>query len=584
MKALISILESLEINNAISLDDSYNAANKVSEYESVGIEEFSSAYSEVFGPSDIDLIYDAGIATIGDFFKNEDIPEKMKKHVQAAIEGLWQPERALSFLESGFQESAIKYHKICDVGNIEDVPTTSAIWFVDKKIGNRNILSEVVPIIMEKQRLHNNPFIVVVFTTDDSLCDLNSSWQKRFDYLTEDLKLEEEQAKELAYSFFVISKKEVEKKLEHNETAACQYVEKILIDAFVGYCAFNVVSRVGNYAEKAYRQLFDIAKDSSQSTLETIHYNMVAEGEPNIYHSFKAIHNLMQEKLYTANFTELEKYILAMKRTVLLSNHSMKSRQQTIEDIVLQHDWAQYQFIHRDTNISFLDIAYGDIFDLVYDGTPYIGILITQPCDCVLRTDDGTGKAIKRKAQTFTLLLYMKRTLCKDDLRNEVKDIQNYGIILEYEIIDRVKKDWKISYINVKDSDIAVQLPAFILDLISINADGKAKLLYGQALKDIISKKKTQNWSKYEPSFQTKILAFKSQIELLQEKIPDEAENILSSIYGIPFSIEKQEFAVERLGHLEPNLIELASYHYISHTYRTGKNSLIALHNGEGEQ
>lgn len=71
-------------------------------------------------------------------------------------------------------------------------------------------------------------------------------------------------------------------------------------------------------------------------------------------------------------------------------------------------------------------------------------------------------------------------------------------------------------------------------------------------------------------------------IQFLSEKIPgeiDKLEQVLQSIYNIPISLRNHEFLIQRIGHLDTNLVEFASYHYTTHTYRTGKNSLIALHN-----
>jgi hypothetical protein len=69
--------------------------------------------------------------------------------------------------------------------------------------------------------------------------------------------------------------------------------------------------------------------------------------------------------------------------------------------------------------------------------------------------------------------------------------------------------------------------------------------------------------------------------ELLSELPPEKSKQMLESIYEVPFSAETQQFMIVRLGRLETNLVEFISYHYVAHTYRTGKNSLLSIHTDE---
>ena len=141
---------------------------------------------------------------------------------------------------------------------------------------------------------------------------------------------------------------------------------------------------------------------------------------------------------------------------------------------------------------------------------------------------------------------------------------------------------WKnCIYISVQK--FAVQISTFILDLTSLNVQGRARLINGQELQEIVLQKKTQNWIPFLRTLLVPVNNFNMKQQVLLECLTDRAEDFLRYIYSVPFSIEQQEFAVERIGHLEDNLTELISYHYVSHTYRTGKNSLIALHNDRDE-
>ena len=64
------------------------------------------------------------------------------------------------------------------------------------------------------------------------------------------------------------------------------------------------------------------------------------------------------------------------------------------------------------------------------------------------------------------------------------------------------------------------------------------------------------------------------QIHLLCDTLGEKADEVVYSLYNIPFSQKDNQFCIERIGHLEDNVVELISYNYITHTYRAGKNSL----------
>lgn len=580
MKALVPVLSSLDIHHAISLDDDYSMASKMERPELINIEDFFHACDEEFTEAERNSIEDVGASTIEDILQSEFLPQGLKDEVTQVLSSKVKPVAALSFLENGFKDSDISYETIDDVCKVENAPNTGTIWFLDKEMGNRNVLPEVVPKIFCDFSNKGIPCLIVLFTMEDRLAELNASWDKRFFFLTEELKMEREDAEILSYSFFVISKKSVSKELEKDKQSAIKFVEDILINSLTGYCSFNIVAKMKRYGEDAYENLLNIAKNAQKSTIDTIRYNMVKEGEPNIYHSFKTVHDFMQEEQYTVRFNDIEKYILAIKRATQVSYLRSEEKEivkQSIEDIILHHNWAQYQFIHKDTNISFQDVSYGDIFRLSYEGLPCIGVLITQPCDCVLRTGND-DKVVKRKAKYFTLLVYEELFCDKSSLSTSKSNIiHKSGIIYDYQV---THNDWKISYINAEKPKSALHVTPAILDLTSLNCEGKAVLLSNEEIRQCVDRKKTQNWEGYISEFQQDISAIQGMIRFLSEKIPDETakiKDILLSIYNIP--VENQEFYIQRIGHLDTNLVEFASYHYTTNTYRTGKNSLIALHN-----
>lgn len=578
MKALVPVLSSLDIHHAISLDDDYSMASKMERPELISIEDFFHACDEEFTEAERNSIEDAGVSTIEDILQSDFLPQGLKDKVTQVLGSKVKPVAALSFLENGFKDSDISYETLDDVCKVENAPNTGTIWFLDKEMGNRDVLSEVVPKIFCDFSNKGIPCLIVLFTMEDQLAELNASWDERFSFLTEELRMTREDAKILSYSFFVLPKKIVTEKLEINEKAAIRFVEEILINSLIGYCTFNIVVEMRQYSEQAYDCLLNVVKDTQKSTIDTIQYNMVKEGEPNIYHSFKTIHSLMQEEQYTKQFGDIERYILAIKRVTQLQNFpSKRIVKQSLEDIVLHHNWAQYQFIHQDTNTSFQDITYGDIFRINYQDSTRIGVLITQPCDCVLRTENDSDTTVRRKAKDFTLLIYEELSCNQAELATKAQSIHNYGIIYDYQI---THDGWIISYINAEKPKSVLRVAPAILDLTSLNREGKAILLSSEEIRQCVDRKKTQNWEGYISEFQQNISAIQGMIRFLSEKIPGETDmikDILLSIYNIP--VENQEFHIQRIGHLDTNLVEFASYHYTTDTYRTGKNSLIALHN-----
>jgi len=237
--------------------------------------------------------------------------------------------------------------------------------------------------------------------------------------------------------------------------------------------------------------------------------------------------------------------------------------------------------------MSYSDVLCGDVFSLQFgfyheEPTSYIGVLITQPCDCVIREDKGRTK---RKAHNFELVLFKDKECTRDNLlakgksdwKKLIREIRNEGIFIGK--TPSGNGNWSARYICAADLVTAIQIPSFILDLTSVSSQGMAQIISNEDLHEVILQKKTQNWTKYFHEFNSSINNFISTQDMLIKCAADYAEKILCEIYGIPFSLKKNAFEISRIGHLETNLIELISHHYIAHSYRVGKNSLIALHN-----
>lgn len=598
MKNLIPVLESLGIDVAISLDDDYEPVFDLAKQETIKIDDFLRAYRGFFSDCEITEIEDSGVPSVRAFFQSDAVSSATKEKVRNALTHFKESQTppALQFLEKGFEGSSIAFKKI---SNLETFPFDSlsgSICFIDKEINGTDILPTIIP------RLNIDceagmATIVVVFTSDNNLADLNRSWQKRYEYCTNNLGMEPKMAECLSYSFFIVLKKEIEDKLAKANEAALRHLSDILIASMSGYCTHYIIQKMRAHSEKAFKRLAEFSKDANQKTFQNIQYNMLKEGEPNIYRAFKCVFEYMQELEYTVGFEQYRRYIMAMKRLARIPTQDAEEiSAQSLKDILKHYKWAQFQFIHNDVNKTFTDIARGDVFKLIdSNASSYVGVLITQSCDCIIRKDkDHT----QRKASRFTLVLFEEKLLSQTDIEKP-KDTDS----------DRDKNSWKkriqnlrdnaiilscgegdgatASYIDVRVPNKDIQILPFILDLASLNEDGKAILLDEKSLQQAINQNKTSNWLDYYTILKHEVKQQKEQINFLIEKLGENADQVVRSLYGISFSQKENQFCIERIGHFEDNVVELISYNYIMHTYRAGKNSLLSLNsdliNNEGD-
>lgn len=595
MKDLIAVLESLKIGSAISLDDDYLPVYELNELESMKIDNFLSLYRMDFSDDEITEIEDSGVPSVFAFFQSDTISSATKEKAKLLLKSLKEQRTSLplQFLEKGFEDSSITFTKIPSFDEFPFESLKGAICFIDKEIDGKDILPTIIPCICNRCE-PDSTTIVVVFTSDISLESLNMSWEKRYNYLVKNLGVEAKTAEWLSYSFYIVLKKEIARYLEINEIAARRYLCKIIIASLSGYCTYCIIQKMQDHSEKAFNRLLEVTKDANPKTFQNIQYNMVTEGEPNIYRAFINILNYLQELEYMAGFEQYSHYALAMKRIARMPTQSEDEIvAQSLKDILHHFAWTQFQFIHKDVNKTFTDITYGDVFRLVYPSKlPSIGVLITQPCDCIVRKDKGKTQ---RKVSHFMLVLFEEEFFYQKDIEqpegseedkkkwtSQIHKLRDKGIILSSE-----NGDTPATYIDVSSPKAAIHVLPFILDLASLNEDGKAVLLDTKDLEQTVKQKKTNNWREYYKSLENEVKKHSEQIQLLCKSLGEKADEVVCSLYNIPFSQKDNQFCIERIGHLEDNIVELISYNYITHTYRAGKNSLLSLNsdlkNDEGD-
>lgn len=580
MRCVPQILKNLGISDVYSIDDEYAGETISKEYRNTGIEEFLDLVGDELSTEAREAINDAGPSTVADLFSSTDIDQKTKDSVERILGEQAGESEALTALENAFRLPDIEFHKLTSVDEIRDQGEGAALWLVDRKLHDLDILAGAVSAIDSDRGAGLLPNIIVIYTYSDELAGINSSWQERYKFLNERLGLGPEQSRKLAYSVFVISKTEVHRRLEHAQAAAVQYIDQVLTNALTCYCASNIISAMKSNAEHALDDLSAIAKDSTRSTLATIYYNMVAEGEPNSYRAFQTIFQLMQEAQYIGCFDRVEKFISAMKSISLdRRDTSATLRARTIEDIVKNNAWTRYQYAHTDVNLSYADVLYGDIFKFTYNEAPIIGILITQPCDCVIRKNERTNTS-GRRAKDFTMLTYSPKKLSNSSLAEHAERIQTKCVVIDYRT-DLDGDGWEIDYIDLTEHAPVRSVPCFMMDLLSLDRDGNANLLNDDTIQAHVNKKKSNNWNDYCPILCQEVVNVRTQIEKLYDGMGIDAKNVVSSIYGVDYLPENGTFCIQRLGRLTPNLTAYACFEYLSHTYRVGKDSLIALHGTE---
>lgn len=574
MKELIPILECLGINNAISLDDDHNQQS-VRKSSDVMIENILLNSEVLFSEEEKTIIYDSGIRTVNDAMHNDAIPEELKNKLSDASNPP-NSSSSLEELETYFENTSISFKKITKIEKCKSEAVNNAIWFLDKEIDGANILGRAVAEIMGNTA-DGSDSIIVVFTKDNSLEDLNISWDKRYRYLKEELELDDNAANELAYSFFVVSKTAFLDIKKHGVEAAIRYLSNVIIDSLCGFCIKKTILAMEEMQSIALHEVETASRGITKDNSELFLFNnMISEGEHNLYYHLRALHDLRMQYEYINRHEDLWKYVACMKMIAEVSGGNDSDRIiSTFESITEQFDWTHLQFINTAVNKEYADISYGDVYELKTikpDGktADYIGILITQPCDCILRNNE----TFSRKAKNLSLLLFkvcdFKRKLdqIKTDL-NKLRRLRNWAILIEKNLEERYL------YINAEKSEFEIKIAPFILDLTSLNNEGRAIILDEDGIKEKTVRTKISGWK-------THMEYIKRNTEVILNRITEindteNADKFIGEAYGIEFSSEEKEFSIRRIGCMDKNITNFIVSHFASNEYRIGKPSLLTL-------
>ena len=583
MKRLLSILEGLQINKALSIDDDYARPGKMA-LELISIDDFFLTFKEEFNPEEIQLIEDEGFSTVGDLLSDRAFSSELKDKVTKVFGN---SNAGLSVFEKGFQEAPIDFIKLSRTDDAIEFDEDGILWVLDKEIGGVDVLKSFLPIAATPEKIKET-WIFIVLTHEDSFDQLNGSQEKRFHYLHEEIGLTEEIANRLSYCFFVVSKKKIAEYLAFNENAAQKYIGDVIVESLYGFCLYNVFRLMKSVASDSFDEIEEATKDSRKETIKGLYYNLLFEGEHNLYFALNHIQKYIQEKIYGQNYHQIGKYLLSLKRLASIPKKDVESWADLLPDFVKHYEWAHLQFLHEYVNADYSDIAFGDTFilekaSIFSKEQDCVGVIITQPCDCILRSQKG-GK-FGRIADYFTMLLFpiqrfsisqLKHLFEEDRTKWEIriKAIRDNAVLIGKKSEDDLK-EVQIEYFDASLPAMSISVASFIADLTTFSETGKAQIQDLSSLEKTIKQIKPQGWEAFFPSLSSDLNTFQDT----GSKLPAEHyEELLERIYNIPFCRDSNCFAIRRIGRLEANLTEFISSKYVSHTYRTGKNSLLTLH------
>lgn len=572
MKKLRPILENLNIRQVVSLDDEYNKSLD----DEIKTEEINYYTDELnLSTDESQFLYDSGYQIISELQEDSDIiSQKIMQKIRISITETAATAETISspliWLENAINEiqsSTLRYEKISKPSDVSLVNVENTLWIIDKDIyGIDNIYNSISTI--------NNKFgdflnIFIVYTYDNKLCYLNDSWDSRFKYLRS-IGFTKVEANNLAYQFFVFSKPErpqIPGKIE---------LKKVIYNSVIGHTVYSVYCNIKEANKKVFFQFDGLTKKISFERLSTFRYNVENEGEHNIYKLLNNVLNLMELQQYNEFMKQDEHYVNAFKKIISNTNGQQENEEsiERLATITLLNDeylWNKYQSIDHDINLAYEDIQFGDVFDLELTdfyknkfnvlNNQVIGIIITQSCDCIIRKDQNT-----RKDTMIKLLIFEEQSTIPTD---KIKEIFTNGIFLY-----KNQNNTPYSFIMNNNYKGMLHLDDAILDLSTLNVDGKSIILKDEDLLKEIELRKPQIWNK-------KMYDNLKRDNFITNEIKDLSPALLKYFietkYGIKYDTTSNKFNLKRIGRLTHNNAHTILNHYINSISRIGKESPTAI-------
>lgn len=477
-----SLLEKLNINKIISIDDSWNpekkflnsspelhARNNISEYTS----------------EEEDLIYDS--STMGElkeknnelFFKI--LKDKLRKDTNLEkLEELF-PNKLETFNSiEEFQEASLKDEM------------TLFIVDIDMGKGKEDSVIQLLRIIEDKKI----DFIVLVYSNSPVL-DINFRTSETKKKYLEDNK----------YSFHYL--------------ALIHPIKKGTLDLEGEFK--KSISK--SYLHVKLHKFLENKKELDNEIYKNIYCSELQGFEKNLAITFKEGEGATDliKKLFLCNHNQIsyehEKFLVARKELITAGDHYYSVNNTSNEKV---HEKLPYSIIDFSINKYYKDIYSGDLFAIETPHKKRYGVVVSKSCDMIIRGNEKPKRSLSKGK--VALLMFdeveikinpISGQITRSEIKAQQKSIKE--AMQKGQAIWPIKITGNISIgIEAKKTELEY-IDDFILDLCSLDEDGKAKTNYN---KEEVLKYKNHFSKKYFQQFDIK------------EKIDSEAKRDLMELFN----------------------------------------------------
>lgn len=612
-------IEEYHIRNIISIDDDWDKSNPMEE----NLEEYlkdnnywDDKYEDLF--DDIKSLNGNKTITVEDFIldkypKLEEIKEATSSLFEDSIDTFLLP---ILKLASKLELNLIKLKSFQELkanGNFEN-----SLVFIDKELlgPGSDEITNIMNLIQKNNNDKLNIFIVYSHTDLEEL----ENHETKITYLANKFK-EVEGIEEISGEDYFVIYKNIYllhgfKKDHDFETFTQNTLNKFKI-AVYGKSLQNIFDAKKQVEYETYKDIYSRPIENYSLLFEDAYF----EGESPIDVIKKLVKNTKKDKsqvLWNSHLKKYENFSKEMAKIFLTNpTPNEESFKENKIKLVLSNDKTSNTIFNKSINSYYSDVTKGDLFCL---NEKNYGIIISKECDCILRNNNGM---INRKNEKFQLLMLK---------HEEIQDFLNLPNYLEieknmidscktkYNLIDskakaklqkedphyqsmlsdinkikgkigNLKKNfnetiWPVNIENriysFTSSNNILDIDSEILDLCSLNSDGKANLNFNNNYKSF----KSHFSNKYFNDFVTN--KFENENTSIDNYLMSNATNLTKNmlVYSIRNNISLVEdsinkkiigFNIKRIGRLQGQRTLYLLQNYISHFTKPGFNTTTSF-------
>lgn len=562
---LKELIGDIGISKIISIDDEWEQAE---EHDSLSISdislnEFVSQKAIRINEKQKEVISNVQINTVKELLENKSdelikLREKVCKKLEKKEYVI--PEE-LKAIEDIAEDLGIPIHRAADKESVDYDNIGKNLFIIDIEMAKqpRDDSDQVVQTIIDiNQKRQDKLDLIVIYSNNDNSAVFDDFEDKKR-YVQEKLK------ENITYNCVLIAHQICGLTKVKNQDILATKLAETIENALLGHILFNYYQFEITKTNTVFNQLFSIPHEK----LDPLFFNSFFEGELFIDMlektrdgiSYKIELNEIKNERYN-NILQMIQKVANRKsekyNDELIAKTSNRKKEDYRYSITKKSIETQscknitpYTLIDYSINKKYSNIASGDIFKIKYYSNQHnsliesIGVLLTRDCNLVVRYDNKFAK-IKRDKNIGKLLLYNLQEIEKFDV-NKIKNNVFIPIVIddEYYYLEKIK------------SDSIINIPLQVLDLCSLNEDGKA-----------ILPSDLEKWIRYKTYLSKKyfcdkiqeindsICSLKHQFEeACATKEVFENDYLIDLLIGMNFSIEfsikDMEFSVTRIGRLE---------------------------------